>query len=107
MLIVSTILAAQSPAEDVKDLALNAARKAVKKVGIDPNDFNVVNIDSSGHGMDDYLEILREGPGRNEQSSYARIRYRLGNLEYWVVRYDNHFGCWKSFEKSSHRCPRS
>ena len=44
-------------------MALNAARKAVKKVGIDPNDFNAVNIDSSWLGMDDHLEILRMGPG--------------------------------------------
>ena len=71
-----------------KDLALKAARKAVKKVGIDPHDFNAVNIDSSGHGMDDYLEILRMGPGRDEQSRYARIRNRLGNREYWVVTFE-------------------
>ena len=78
VLIASTILAAQNTAADVKDLGLKAARKAVKKVGIDPHDFNAVNIDSSGHGMDDYLEILRMGPGRDEQSRYARIRNRLG-----------------------------
>jgi 3-hydroxy-3-methylglutaryl CoA synthase len=87
VLIASTILAAQNPTEDVKDLALNAARKAVKKVGIDPGDFNTVDIDSSGHGMDDYLEILRMGPGRDQQSRYSRIRHKLGNREYWVVRY--------------------
>jgi len=88
VLIDSTVLTAQNSAEDVKDLALNAARKAVKKVGIDPNDFNAVNVDSSGHGMDDYLEILRMGPGRDEQSCYARIRDRLRNREYWIVRYE-------------------
>jgi hypothetical protein len=87
VLIASTIFAAQNPIEDVKDLALNAARKAVIKVGIDPGDFNTVDIDSSGHGMDDYLEILRMGPGRDQQSRYSRIRYKLGNCEYWVVRF--------------------
>ena len=87
--IASTILAAQNPTEDVKDLALNAARKAVKKVGIDPGDFNTVDIDSSGHGMDDYLEILRMGPRRDQQSRYSRIRYKLGNREYWVVRFNS------------------